>query len=106
MEETHLQTKLKVSRQIPQFSLDISSQGDLKVSGDTVPEQLQAILDSSHLRVSLYQKHQEYLQREADRTALYIGFIFSGLIGLSIFCLFNQSPKNALIHSLEVNRTV
>ena len=103
MEENQLQTKLKLS---PQFSLDISSKGDLKVTGEVLPTELQTILDSSHLRASLYQKHQEYLQREADRTALYIGFIFSGLIGLSIFCLFNQSPKNAFIHSLEIVKTV
>lgn len=102
MEEIQLQTKLKNS---PQFSLNISSQGDLKVSGEVLPTELQSILDSSHLRANLYQKHQEYLQREADKTALYIGFIFSGLIGLSIFCLFNQSPKQAFIHTLEVHKT-
>lgn len=94
MEETQLQTNLKT---LPQFSLNLSREGAIQVTGDIQPTELQAILDSSHLRANLYQKHQEYLQREADRTALYIGFIFAGMIGLTVFCLFNTAPKQAII---------
>lgn len=75
------------------FTLNLSERGELKISGEASPELLQPILDASHLRASLYQKHQEFIEREANRTALLIGIIFASLLGLFVFCALNTSPK-------------
>jgi hypothetical protein len=81
----------KISR--PQFNLKISNQGEIDIQGDIDSEDLQAILDSSYLRNSLYLEHQKQLDRESNLMVLYIGLIFSSLIGLICFCALNQSPK-------------
>ena len=81
----------KISR--PSFNLKISNQGEIDVQGDIASEDLQAILDSSYLRNSLYLEHQKQLDRESNLMVLYIGIIFSTLVGLICFCALNQSPK-------------
>jgi len=94
MEETQLQLLeplQKISR--PQFNLKISNQGEIDIQGDIDSEDLQAILDSSYLRNSLYLEHQKQLDRESNLMVLYIGLIFSSLIGLMCFCALNQSSK-------------
>jgi hypothetical protein len=94
MEETQLATQeilQKISR--PSFNLKISNQGEIDVQGDIASEDLQAILDSSYLRNSLYLEHQKQLDRESNLMVIYIGLIFSTLIGLIAFCALNQSQK-------------
>ena len=94
MEETQielLEPLHKISR--PQFNLKISNQGEIDIQGDIASEDLQAVLDSSYLRNSLYLEHQKQLDRESNLMVLYIGLIFSSLIGLMCFCALNQSPK-------------
>jgi hypothetical protein len=83
-----LQQKLKIP-----FSLRLSDTGEINLKGDIKPEHLQAVLDASQLRLKICQEHEERLNRENNLAAIYIGFIVSSLLGLSIFCLFNQSPK-------------
>jgi hypothetical protein len=85
------------------LSLKISNTGELDVKGDIPTDELQPILDNSFLRYQLYLKHQKELEKENNLTVLYIGFIFSFLLGLAVFCAFNQSPKsNNFQQSLEV----
>ena len=94
MAETQLEVQElihKISR--PSLNLRISNQGEVNIQGDVASEDLQAILDSSYLRNSLYLEHQKQLDRESNLMVLYIGFIFSSLIGLICFCALNQSPK-------------
>ena len=94
MEELQLKTLeplQKISR--PSLNLRISNQGEIDLQGDVASEDLQAILDSSYLRNSLYLEHQKQLDRESNLMVLYIGLIFSSLIGLISFCALNQSPK-------------
>ena len=94
MEETQLQLLeplQKISR--PQFNLKISNQGEIDIQGDIDSTDLQAILDASYLRNSLYLEHQKQLDRESNLMVCYIGLIFSSLIGLICFCALNQSPK-------------
>ena len=103
MEETQIKTLealQKISR--PQFNLKISNTGEIDLQGDIKGEDLQAILDSSHLRNKLYLKHQKQLDRESNLVVCYIGLIFSTLVGLTCFCLFNQSPKPHTYQSLGV----
>lgn len=76
------------------FNLNLSERGELQLKGDIKPEDIQPILDASHLRYSLYLEHQAQLSKEADKTAICIGLIFSSLIGLAVFCLFNLSIKH------------
>ena len=94
MEETQLKT-LEPLQKIspPQLNLKISNTGEIDLQGDIKSDDLQAILDSSHLRNKLYLKHQKQLDRESNLTVCYIGLIFSTLVGLIAFCLLNQSPK-------------
>jgi hypothetical protein len=94
MAETQLEVQEiihKISR--PQFNLKVSNQGEIDVQGDIASEDLQAILDSSYLRNSLYLEHQKQLDRESNLMVLYIGLIFSTLVGLICVCALNQSPK-------------
>ena len=94
MEELQLKTLEplhKISR--PQFNLKLSKQGEIDLQGDINSDDLQAILDSSYLRNSLYLEHQKQLDRESNLMVVYIGLIFSSLIGLMCFCALNQSPK-------------
>jgi hypothetical protein len=103
MEETQIET-LKPLQKIspPQFNLRISNTGEIALQGDIKGEDLQAILDSSHLRNKLYLDHQKQLDHESNLMAIYIGLIFSSLIALTCFCLFNQSPKSHTYQSLGV----
>ena len=94
MAETQLEVQEiihKISR--PQFNLKVSNQGEIDVQGDIASEDLQAILDSSYLRNSLYLEHQKELDRESNLMVIYIGLVFSTLVGLICFCALNQSPK-------------
>lgn len=86
-----LETLQKISH--PPLSLKISNQGEVNIEGDIASEDLQAILDSSYLRNSLYLEHQKQLNRESNLMVFCIGIIFSSLIGLMCFCALNQSPK-------------
>jgi hypothetical protein len=83
------------------LSLKISNTGEVNVTGDWLTEDLQPILDNSYLKYQLYLKHQKELVRESNLTSLCIGGIFSALIGIAVFCCFNQAPKN-LQQSLQV----
>jgi hypothetical protein len=101
MEETQLNTLealQKISR--PHINLRISNSGEIDLRGDIDSEDLQSILDSSHLRNKLYLDHQKQLDRDSNLMAIYIGLVFSSLIALTCFCLLNQSPKNHTYQSL------
>jgi hypothetical protein len=89
MEETQIKT-LETLQKIspPQFNLRISNQGEVDVRGDVKSDDLQAILDISHLRNKLYLDHQKHLDHESNLMIIYIGLIFSSLIGLTCFCLW------------------
>jgi hypothetical protein len=95
MEQTQIETQEILQKISPQFNLKISNQGelDIKIKGDIKGEDLQAILDSSHIRNKMFLEHQKHLERETNLMVIYIGLIFSSLIGLTCFCLFNQSPR-------------
>ena len=77
----------------PQFNLKISNQGEIDIQGDINSDDLQAILDSSYLRNSLYLEHQKRLDRESNLMVIYIGLIFSTLVGLICFCALNTNQK-------------
>ena len=104
MEEAQIE-KHEILQKIsaPQFNLRISSTGEVDIKGDIKSEDLQAILDISHLRSKLYLKHQKHLDHESNLVVIYIGLVFSTLIGLTCFCLFNQSPKNQNYQSGVIN---
>lgn len=93
MEQTPIETQEIIQKISPQFNLRISNTGEVVIKGDIKGEDLQAILDSSHLKNKLYLEHQRQLDHESNLMVCYIGLIFSSLIGLTCFCLFNQSPK-------------
>jgi hypothetical protein len=103
MEQTQLET-LEALQKIspPQFNLRISNSGEIDLRGDIKGEDLQAILDSSHLRNKLYLDHQKQLDHESNLMVIYIGLVFSSLIALTCFCLLNQSPKSQTYQSLGV----
>jgi hypothetical protein len=101
MEETQIKVidpLQKISR--PQFNLRISNSGEVDIKGDIRSDDLQAILDISHLRNKLYLKHQKQLDHESNLMVIYIGLVFSTLVALTCFCLLNQSPKNHTYQSL------
>jgi hypothetical protein len=103
MEESQIATQEilhKISR--PPLNLRISNHGDIALQGDINSDDLQTILDASYLRNSLYLEHQKQLDRESNLMVLYIGLIFSSLIGLIAFCFFNQSPKYPTQHSYRI----
>jgi hypothetical protein len=90
----------KISR--PPLNLRISKQGELDLQGDISSDDLQTVLDASYLRNSLYLEHQRYLDRESNLMVIYIGLIFSSLIGLICFCALNQSQNFQNQQSLGV----
>jgi hypothetical protein len=103
MEETQIKTLETLQKISPrQFNLRISNTGEVDIKGDIKGEDLQVILDSSHLRNKLYLEHQKHLDHESNLVVCYIGLIFSTLVGLTCFCLLNQSPKNHTYQSLGV----
>ena len=94
MEETQLATQeilQKISR--PPLNLRISNQGDIALQGDIDSTDLQTILDASYLKSSLYLEHQKQLDRESNLMVMYIGLIFSTLVGLICFCALNTNQK-------------
>jgi hypothetical protein len=93
MEETQIKTLETLQKISPQFNLKISNQGEIDIKGEIKSDDLQAILDSSQLRNKLYLDHQKHLDHETNLMVIYIGLVFSTLVGLTCFCLFNQSPK-------------
>jgi len=103
MEETQVKT-LELLQKIspPQLKLRISNQGEIDLRGDVKSDDLQVILDSSSLRTKLYLEHQRQLDRESNLMVVYIGLVFSTLVGLTCFCLLNQSPKYQNYQSLGV----
>ena len=107
MEEAQIE-KHEILQKIsaPQFNLRISNTGEIDLHGDIKSDDLQSILDSSHLRNKLYLEHQKQLDRESNLVAIYIGLVFSTLIGLTCFCLLNQSPKPVPYQSLGVSSNV
>ena len=107
MEETQIKT-LETLQKIspPQFKLKISNTGEVDVRGDIKSDDLQAILDSSHLRNKLFLEHQKQLDHESNLMVIYIGLVFSSLIALTCFCLLNQSPKSQNYQSLGVSSYV
>jgi hypothetical protein len=107
MEETQIKT-LETLQKIspPQFNLKISNSGEIALQGDIKGEDLQSILDSSHLRNKLYLEHQKQLDHESNLMVIYIGLVFSTLVALTCFCLFNQSPKSHTYQSLGVSNYV
>lgn len=86
--QLELQHKFKTA-----LNLRLSDTGEINLKGDIKPEELQSILDCSQLRLKICQEHEQRLNRENNLAAIYIGLIISSVLGLSIFCLFNQSPK-------------
>jgi hypothetical protein len=103
MEETQIETLKplqKISR--PHINLRISNSGEVDIKGDIRSDDLQAILDSSHLRNKLFLEHQKQLDHESNLMVCYIGLVFSTLVALTCFCLFNQSPKSHTYQSLGV----
>ena len=107
MEEAQIEKHEILQKISPQqLNLKISNTGEIALQGDIKSDDLQAILDSSYLRNKLYLKHQKQLDHESNLTAIYIGLVFSSLIGLTCFCLFNQSPKNQNYQSGVINYVV
>lgn len=106
MEETQIQVQETLQKTSPKLNLRISSRGDLDLQGDVNSTDLQTILDASHLRNKLYLEYQEHFDRESNATVLYIGLIFSSLIGLMCFCAINQSSKSTYQQSLGVQNHV
>lgn len=102
MEETQIQVQETLQKTSPKLNLRISRRGDLDLQGDVNSTDLQTILDNSHLRNKLYLEYQKHFDRESNITVLYIGLIFSSLIGLICFCAMNQSPKSSYQQSLGV----
>ena len=106
MEEAQIKTLEPLQKISPQFNLKISNTGEIALQGDILSDDLQAILDSSHLRNKLYLDHQKQLDHESNLMVVYIGLIFSTLVGLACFCLFNQSPQPHTYQSLGVSNYV
>jgi len=77
----------------PQFKLNLSERGELKLQGNPTETQLTNILDTAHQRQRLYQQHQESLVKEADKNALLLGVYVAGIIGLMLFVSFNLKPN-------------
>lgn len=79
-----------------QLSLNLSEKGEIKIQGSITSNQLQSILDASHLRANIYQTHQARLSKEADKTAIAIGVYISLFIGLMVFLGFNLKPQHTV----------
>lgn len=97
MEEKHqelTQEKISISLPIPP-QITLSDRGQLTVQGEASPEQLKTLAEASILKQSLFQEYQQQINASSDRTALMIGAILAGLVGLSVFVIFNpkQQPE-------------
>jgi len=95
VEEYQESTKIK-SFPTTQLSLNLSEKGEVKIQGSITSNQLQSILDASHLRANIYQTHQARLSKEADKTAIAIGIYLSFFIGLMVFLGFNLKPQTTV----------
>ncbi|MBD2503928.1 hypothetical protein [Anabaena azotica] len=96
----------------PQITL--SDNGDLIIKGEIPPEQIQALTDAAILKQKLFQEqnkalrdaailkeqlfqeYQQEIKRSSDRTALLIGAMLAGLLGLSVFMVCNTKPQPTL----------
>ena len=83
-------------------NLRISNQGDVILSGKIKTDELQMILDDSQIKSKNYLEYQKYIDSEMNKSSIIIGLIFSSLIGLIVFCLFNQSKSIPSNQSLGV----
>ena len=104
MEVTEIKEKLQMieSQTLNISNLRISSQGDLNLSGKIKTDELQMILDDSLVKSRNYLEYQKYIDSEMNKSSIIIGLIFSSLIGLIVFCLFNQSKSIPSNQSLGV----
>ena len=104
MEVTEIKEKLQMIE--PQTlnisNLRISNQGDVILSGKIKTDELQMILDDSLIKSKNYLEYQKYIDSEMNKSSIIIGLIFSSLIGLIVFCLFNQSKSIPSNQSLGV----
>lgn len=105
MEKTQIQVQENLQKISQKLNLRISNQGEVDLQGNVNSTDLQAILDNSHLRNKLYLEYQKQIDRESNLIVVYIGLIFSSLIGLICFCAMNQSPKSSY-QSLGVSNHV
>lgn len=105
MEKTQIQVQENLQKISQKLNLRISNQGEVDLQGDINSTDLQSVLDSSHLRNKLYLEYQKQIDRESNLTVLYIGLVFSSLIGLICFCAMNQS-KTTYQQSLGVQNHV
>lgn len=107
MELTEIQIKEKLQMIESQTSnissLRISNQGDVILSGKLKTDELQMILDDSQIKSKNYLEYQKYIDSEMNKSSIIIGLVFSSLIGLIVFCLFNQSKPSPSNQSLGVN---
>ena len=103
MEEIQVQETLQ--KMSPKLNLRISNQGEVDLQGVVNSTDLQNILDNSHLRNKLYLEYQKQIDRESNLMVIYIGLVFSSVIGLICFCAMNQS-KTTYQQSLGVQNYV
>lgn len=110
MELTEIQIKEKLQMIEPLTSnissLRISNHGEVILSGKLKTDELQMILDNSQIKSKNYLEYQKYIDSEMNKSSIIIGLIFSSLIGLIVFCLFNQSktsPSNQSLGVIYVN---
>lgn len=101
MDEKHQQStqeKISISLSIqPQITL--SDNGHLVVKGDASAETIQTLTDAAILKQKLFQEYQQQINASSDRTALMIGAMLAGLIGLSVFVIFNSKPQPQEVNS-------
>ena len=103
MEEIQVQETLQ--KMSPKLNLRISNKGEVDLQGVVNSTDLQNILDNSHLRNKLYLEYQKQIDRESNLMVIYIGLVFSSVIGLICFCAMNQS-KTTYQQSLGVQNYV
>ena len=103
MEEIQVQETLQ--KMSPKLNLRISNQGEVDLQGVVNSTDLQNIIDNSHLRNKLYLEYQKQIDRESNLMVIYIGLVFSSVIGLICFCAMNQS-KTTYQQSLGVQNYV
>jgi hypothetical protein len=100
MENQEIRIQENIQMISNQLRLKISNRGEIDLQGEIKSDDLQNILDAAHLKNQIYLNHQQYLDRENNLMVLYIGLIFTILIGLISYCLMNQIPKNQIQQSL------
>ena len=103
MEEIQVHETLQ--KMSPKLNLRISNQGEVDLQGVVNSTDLQNIIDNSHLRNKLYLEYQKQIDRESNLMVIYIGLVFSSVIGLICFCAMNQS-KTTYQQSLGVQNYV